>query len=168
MPRNARKRPKTCNMRHDRVGPTPTGPSGGAERSRPRCRVFRRARTMASGLHARGRPDAPSNPVCAPGRDSIASHLRHDGYSVTPMRLRPTGPTVRRRVGGTRCGQLRRVAPDRRKPQRVGAGRVSARRWSVANAPGNTNSAPARDRVRLTPTRFRPVRNTARPALRPN
>ena len=43
---------------------------------------------MASGLHARGRLDASPRPVCAPGRDSRAGHLRHNGLSVTPIRLR--------------------------------------------------------------------------------
>jgi len=141
MHENGRKR-ATCGT--TALGLHLRGHSGGPERSRSRSRVPRRACTMAFGLHARGRLDASSRPVCAPGRDSRASHMRHNGLSVTPMRLRLTGPTARRQVAGTRCGQLGRVVPGRRKPQRV-----SARRWSGANAPGNTNSAPARGRVRL-------------------
>ena len=83
MHENGRKR-ATCGT--TALGIHLRGRSGDAERSRPRSRVRRRACTMAFGLHARGHLDAPSDPVCAPGRDSRAGHQQHNGRSVTPIR----------------------------------------------------------------------------------
>ncbi len=89
------------------------GRSVGPGRSRPRSRASRRACTMAFGLHERGRIGPSRGPVCALGPDPRACHQQHNGLSVTPIRFRLSGATMRRQVaGGATASHRRTVARE--------------------------------------------------------